>query len=45
MRKIPKAARAAGRERAPQDLPLFPAVEKNLKHTDRPGRREIATGV
>jgi len=42
MRKLPKAARAAGRERAPQDPPPPHRVEKNPKKTARPNDREIA---
>ncbi|KAG0732653.1 hypothetical protein G6F23_014106 [Rhizopus arrhizus] len=41
-RKLPEAARAAGRERAPQDSPPPNTGGENPKHTVLPSRREIA---
>ncbi|MNV61737.1 hypothetical protein D3C71_1542600 [compost metagenome] len=45
MRKLPKAARAAGRERTPQDPPPPKTRGENPQHAVLPGGREIATST
>ena len=41
MRKLPKAARAAGRERAPQDPPPLKIVDENASTRFSPAAMEL----